>query len=100
MLLYIFNQLVFYATHDQHFPSEIEENAAYWDGFAEHCGDSLTHMVLYADTLEIINKSAIRTRTLKNPNQRLVDAGGEEPHQPHSKTLKQTTSSSDGDEPT
>ena len=85
--------------HDEHFPSEIEENAAFWDGFAEHCGDSLTRMVLYADALEIINKSAIRPRTLKNPNQRLADAGGKEHHQPHSKTLKQTTSFSDCDRP-
>ena len=29
MLLYIFYQPVFYATHDQHFPSESEERAAF-----------------------------------------------------------------------
>ena len=38
---------------------------------------------------------AIRPRTLKNPNQRHVATGGEEDHQPHSKTLKQLTSSMD-----
>ena len=45
MLLYrsTFYQPVFYATHDQHFPSESEERAAYWVGFGEHCGDAMTH---------------------------------------------------------
>ena len=46
MLLYTFYQPIFYATHDQHFPSESEERAGYWVGFAEHCGDSLTHKSL------------------------------------------------------
>ena len=62
-----------------------------------NCGDSLTHMVLHADTLKIIYRSAIRPRALKNPDQRSVDAGGEEDHQPHSKPLKHPT---DGDKPT
>ena len=57
-------------------------------------------MVLDADTLKIIYRCAIRPRTLKNPNQRLVGAGEEEDHQPHYKTLKHPTSSSDGDKPT
>ena len=83
MLLYIFYQPIFYATHDQHFPSVNEECTAFWVGFAEHCGDSLTHMVLDADTFKIIYRSALRSRTLKNPNQRLVRAGGEQDHQPH-----------------
>ena len=30
MLLYTFYQPVFYATHDQHFPPESEERAAFW----------------------------------------------------------------------
>ena len=100
MVHYNFYHPVFYATHDQHFPSESEERAGFWVGFAEHCGDSLTHMVLDADTLKIIYRSAIRPRALKNPNQRLVDAGGEDDHQPHSKPLKHPTLSSDGDKPT
>ena len=52
MLLYTFYQPIFYATHDQHFPSDSEERARYWVGFAEHCGDSLTHKVLDAETVE------------------------------------------------
>ena len=33
ILLFTFYQPVFYATHDQHFPSESEERAAYWVDF-------------------------------------------------------------------
>ena len=77
MLLYTFYQPIFYATHDQHFPSDSEERAGYWVGFADDCGDSLTHKVLDAETLKIIHRSALRPRTLKNPNKRLVDVGGE-----------------------
>ena len=72
MLLYTFYQPIFYATHDQHFPSDSEERAGYWVGFAEHCGDSLTHKVLDAETLRIIHRSALRPRTLKNPNKGLL----------------------------
>ena len=32
LLLYTFSNLFFYATHDQHFPSESEERAAVWVG--------------------------------------------------------------------
>ena len=53
-LLYTFYPPVFYATHDQHLPSDSEERAGFWVGFAEHCGDSLTHMVHDAVTLKII----------------------------------------------
>ena len=90
-LLYTFYQPVFHATHDQHFPSDSEERAGFWVGFAEHCGDSLTHMVLDAVTNKIIYRSALRPMTPKDPNKRLVDAGGEEDHQPHEKPTKTTT---------
>ena len=46
MLLYTFYQPVFYATHDQHFPSASEETAAFWQGFGEHYGDAMTHKLL------------------------------------------------------
>ena len=87
ILLYTFYQPVFYATHDQHFPSDSEERAGFWVGFAEHCGDSLIHMVLDAVTNKIIYGSALRLRTPKDPNKRIVDSGGEEGHQPHETPL-------------
>ena len=34
ILLYTFYQPIFYATHDQHFPSDSEERAGFWVGFA------------------------------------------------------------------
>ena len=67
-LLYTFYQPDFYATHDQYFPSDSEDRAGFWVGFAEHCGDSLTHMVLDAVTNKIIYRSALRPRTPKDPN--------------------------------
>ena len=42
ILFFTFYQPVFYATYDQNFPSESEERAGYWVGFAEHCGDAMT----------------------------------------------------------
>ena len=53
MLLYTFYQPVFYATHDQHFPSESEERAPFWVGFGEHCGDAMTHKLLDKITQKI-----------------------------------------------
>ena len=91
LLLYTFYKPVFYATHDQHFLSDNEERAGFWVVFAEHCGDSLTHMVLDAVPNKIIYRSALRTRTPKDPNKRLVDAGGEEEHQPHENPAKNPT---------
>ena len=43
LFLFTFYQPVFYATYDQHIPSESEERAGYWVGFGEHCGDAMTH---------------------------------------------------------
>ena len=54
MMLYIFYQPVFYATHDQHFPSESEERAEFWAEFGEHCGDAMTHKLLDEITQKII----------------------------------------------
>ena len=45
ILLFTFYQRVFYATYDQHFPSESEERAGYWVGFGEHCRDTMTHKI-------------------------------------------------------
>ena len=80
ILLYTFYQPAFYATHDQDFPSDSEERAGSWVEFSEHCCDSLTHIVLDAVTIKIINRSALRPRMPKDPNNRLDDAGGEEAH--------------------
>ena len=77
MLIYTFYQPVFYATHDQHFPSESEERAAFLVGFGEHCGDPMTHNLLDKITQKIIYRSAVRPITKSNPNHRLDIDGGE-----------------------
>ena len=91
MLLYTFYQPVFYATHDQHFPSESEERAAFWVGFGEHCGDAMTHKLLDKITQKIISRSAVRPITKSNPNHRLDIDGGES---------GTSTGSSEGSKPT
>ena len=68
---------MFYATYDQHFPSESEERAGYWVGFGEHCGDAMTHKILDHDTQKIIYRSAVRPKKSSTPNHRLAPHGGE-----------------------
>ena len=77
ILLFTFYQPVFYATYDQHFPSESEKRAGYWVGFGEHCGDAMTHKVLDHDTQKIIYRSAVRPKKSSTPNHRLAPHGGE-----------------------
>ena len=77
ILLFTFYQPVFYATYDQHFPSESEERAGYWVGFGEHCGDAMTHKILNQDTQKIIYRSAVRPKKSSTPNHRLAPHGGE-----------------------
>ena len=69
--------LVFYATHDQHFPSVSEERAAHWVGFGEHCGDSKNHKLLDHETQKIIYRSAVRPQKSSTPNHRLAPHEGE-----------------------
>ena len=77
MLLYTFSQPVFYATHDQHFPSESKERASFWVGFGEHCGDAMTHKLQDKITQKIIYRSAVRPITKSNPNHRFTEDRGE-----------------------
>ena len=77
ILLFTFYQPVFYATYDQHFPSESEERAGYSVGFGEHCGDAMTHKILDHDTQKIIYRSAVRPKKSSTPNHRLAPHGGE-----------------------
>ena len=74
---YTFYQPVFYATHDQHFPSESEKRAVFWVGFGEYCRDAMTHKLLDKITQKIIYRSAVRPHTKSNPSHRLTEDGGE-----------------------
>ena len=77
ILLFTFYQPVFYATSDQHFPSESEERAGSWVGLGEHCGDAMTHKLLDHDTQKINYRSAVRPKKSSTPNHRLAPHGGE-----------------------
>ena len=77
MLHFNFYQPVFYATHDQHFPSEIEERAGYWVGFSDHCGDAMTHKSLDHETQKFVYRIAVRPQKSSTPNHRLAPHGGE-----------------------
>ena len=68
---------MFYATYDQHFPSEREERAGYWVGFGEHYGDAMTYKILDHDTQKIIYRSVVRPKKSSTPNHRLASHGGE-----------------------
>ena len=82
LLLYTFYQPVFYATHNQSYPSSSEERAARWVGFGEHVGDALTHKLLDDDTKKILYRSAVRPSDSAHPNKRLVSDGGESSQTP------------------
>ena len=82
LLLYTFYQPVFYATHNQSYPSASEERAARWVGFGEHVGDALTHKLLDDDTKKILYRSAVRPSYYAHPNKRLVSDGGESSQTP------------------
>ena len=77
LLLYTFYQPVFYATHNQSYPSVSEERAAHWGGFGEHVGDALTHKLLDDETKNILYRSAFRPSDSAHPYMRLVPDGGE-----------------------
>ena len=77
ILLFTLYQPAFYATYDQHFPSESEGRAGYWVGFGEHCGDAMTHKLLDHETQQIIYRSAVRPKKPSTPNHRLAPHGGE-----------------------
>ena len=78
----LFIQPVFYATHNQSYPSASEERAAGWVGFGEHVGDALTHKLLHDDTKKILYRSAVRPSDSTHPNRHLVPDGGKSSQTP------------------
>ena len=87
ILFYTFYQPVFYATHNQSYPSVSEERAVCWVGFGEHVGDALTHKLLDDDTKKILYRSAVRPSDSVHPNKRLVPDGGESSKTPNPLSL-------------
>ena len=54
IMMHTFYQSVYYASHNQSFPSTSEEKHAFWVGFDEHVGDEITHKLLYSSSNKII----------------------------------------------
>ena len=73
---------VFYATHNQSYPSASEDRAARWVSFGEHVGDALTHKLLDDDTNKLLYRSAVRPSDSAHPNKCLVPDGGESSQTP------------------
>ena len=76
ILIFTFAQPVFYATYDQHFPSESEERNGHWVGFGKHCGEAMAHKILDHDTQKIIYRSAGRPKKSPTLNHRLAPHWG------------------------
>ena len=59
LTMYTFYQPVYYASHNQSFPSTSEEEHAFWVGFGEHVGDAITHKLQDSSSNKIIYRSAV-----------------------------------------
>ena len=87
ILLYTFYQPVFYATHNQSYPSVSEERAARWVGFGEHVGDALTYKLLDDDTKKILYRSTVRPSDSAHPNSVWYQMEGRAPRPPNQLSL-------------
>ena len=71
-----FYQSVYYASHNQSFPFTSEENHAFWVGFGEHEGDTITHKLLGSSSNKIISRSVVCSADDLHPNKHLlIDLG-------------------------
>ena len=68
LMMYPFCQSVYYASHNQSFPSTGEEKHAFWVGLGEHVGDPITHKLLDSSSNTIIYRSAVHTADDLHPN--------------------------------
>ena len=58
-MMYTFYQSVYFASHNQSFPSTSEEKHGFWVGFGEHVGDAITHKLLDSSSNKILYRSAV-----------------------------------------
>ena len=59
IMMYTFYQSVYYACHNQSFPSTSEEKHAFWVGFGEHVVDTITHKLLDYSSNKILYNSTV-----------------------------------------
>ena len=76
LMMYTFYQSVYYASHNQSFPSTSEEKHAFWIGFRAHVGDAIIHMLLDSSPNKVIYRSAVHPADDLHPNTHsLTDLG-------------------------
>ena len=64
IMMHTVHQSVYYASHNQSFPSISEEKHAYWVGFGEHVGDAISHKLLDSSSQKIIYRSTFVPRMI------------------------------------
>ena len=77
LMIYCFYQSVYYAPHNQSFPSTSEGKHAFWVSFGEHAGDAITHKVLDSSLHKILYGSAVHPADDLHPNTHLLSDVGE-----------------------
>ena len=77
LIMYTFYQSVYYASHNQSFPSTSVENHAFWVGFGEHVGDAITHKLLDSSSHKIMYRSAVHPADDIYPNKHILSDLGE-----------------------
>ena len=77
IIMYTFYQSVYYASHNQVFPSTSEKKHAFWVGFGEHVGDAITHKLLDSSSSKILYRSAVHPADDLHPNKHLFTDLGE-----------------------
>ena len=77
IMMYNFYQSVYYASHNQSFPSTSEEKHAFGVGFGEHVDDAITHQLLDSSSNKILYRSAVCPADNLHPNKHLLTYLGE-----------------------
>ena len=72
IMMYTFYQSVYYAFHNQSFPSTSEEKHAFGVGFGKHVGDAMTHKLLDSSSNKIFYRSAVCPADSIHPNMHLL----------------------------
>ena len=77
LMMYTFYQSVYYASHNQSFPSTSDKKHAFWVGFGAHVGDTITHKLLDSSSDKIIYRSAVHIAGDLCPNKHSLPDLGE-----------------------
>ena len=76
-MMYTFYQSVYYASHNQSFPSTSEEKHAFWVSFGEYVSDAIKQRLLDSSSHKILLRSAVHPAEDIHPNKHLLSDLGE-----------------------